>query len=358
MTYNFLTDNSNANSILNYQSQFKPKEEDLREESIDNEELRGRSVELLENLDTDFKTSTQNVSMRLTEALDNRELSEELVTFASKNLIEEKKMLIEVNRNSNLLATPGTIHRITFDVMNSCVLPVIYTFRVKSTPFRVYNVKPISAWIYPDQVANVAIDVVVPNNAAPDTANTVSLHILGTEIKEKSAYIYVQGSLSKLTDDAKPVIEYSYNGNCAGKLDKDRCYKSRWSVDLTIQDYDSGLKRVLSSPNDVYPRMEFISGTRSPVTFYYSATCCDKTVKITAIDLLNNYNTITIDVTAWNNLSEAEIAAITVGALLALLLIVLIVILIVYCVRRRKSHDLPYTQRYGSTRTPAQSERF
>lgn len=54
---------------------------------------------------------------------------------------------------------------------------------------------------------------------------------------------------------------------------------------------------MISSLNNVYPRTEFISGTRSPVTFYYSATCCDKTVKITAIDLLDNYSTITIDVT-------------------------------------------------------------
>lgn len=58
-----------------------------------------------------------------------------------------------------------------------------------------------------------------------------------------------------------------------------------------------GLKCVISSLNDIYPRMDFISGTRNPITFYYSATCCDKTVKITAIDLLNNYNTIIIDVT-------------------------------------------------------------
>lgn len=58
-----------------------------------------------------------------------------------------------------------------------------------------------------------------------------------------------------------------------------------------------GLKCVISSLNDIYPRTDFISGTRNPITFYYSATCCDKTVKITAIDLLNNYNTIIIDVT-------------------------------------------------------------
>lgn len=45
----------------------------------------------------------------------------------------------------------------------------------------------------------------------------------------------------QLTDDVKPKIEYSFNNNCAGKLEKDRCYKSRWSADITIQDYDSGI---------------------------------------------------------------------------------------------------------------------
>ncbi|XP_050584880.1 uncharacterized protein LOC126919550 isoform X2 [Bombus affinis] len=317
------------------------------------------SIGVIDNLDVDIRTPIQkniDTSMRMIETLDNRELSEELANYANENIIEEKTMLIEVNRNSNLLVTPGTIHRIVFDVMNSCILPVRYVFRVKSTPFRLYNIQPAYTWIYPGQMSNVAVDLIVPDNAAPDTANTVTLFILGTEIKEKSVYLYVKGSLSKLTDDVKPTTEYSFNNNCAGKLVKDRCYKSRWSVDITIQDYDSGLKRVISSLNNVYPRTEFISGTRSPVTFYYSATCCDKTVKIMAIDLLDNYSTITIDVTAWNNLSEAEIAAITVGALIALLFIIAITVLIIYCIRKRKSHDLPYTQRYGS-RPPTQSER-
>ncbi|XP_076751502.1 uncharacterized protein LOC143423805 [Xylocopa sonorina] len=312
----------------------------------------------IENFDVEIDASTHktiNISTRMIETLDDRQFSEEMLSYVNQN-VEEKKMLIEVNRDSNLLVTPGTIHRVVFDVLNNCVLPVRYAFRVKSTPFSVYNVQPQYAWIYPGQMSNVAIDLIVPKNAAPDTANTVTLFILGTEIKEKSVYLYVQGSLSKLTDDVKPTVEYSFNNNCAGKLAKDQCYKSSWSVDIKIQDYDSGLKRVITSTNNIYPRTEFISGTRSPLTFYYSATCCDKTVKITAIDLLDNYNSVTIDVTAWNNLSEAEIATITVGTLFVLLLIVLVVILIAYCVRRRKSHDLPYTQRYGS-RPPAQSER-
>lgn len=80
--------------------------------------------------------------MRMIEPLDNRELSEELVNYAKENTIEEKRTLIEVNKNSNLLVTPGTVHRIVFDVLNSCVLPVRYAFRVKSTPFRLYNIQP------------------------------------------------------------------------------------------------------------------------------------------------------------------------------------------------------------------------
>lgn len=55
-----------------------------------------------------------------------------------------------------------------------------------------------SVWIYPGQMSNVAIDLIVPDNVAPDTANTVTLFISGTEIKEKSVYLYVQGSLSKV----------------------------------------------------------------------------------------------------------------------------------------------------------------
>ncbi|XP_043520207.1 uncharacterized protein LOC122534016 isoform X2 [Frieseomelitta varia] len=322
--------------------------------------LRGRSsIGVIENVDADIETPIQktvNISTRMIESLDNSELSEELVNYGSENIIEEKKILIEINKNSKLLVSPGRTHRIIFDVMNSCVLPVKYTYRVNSFPFRVYNVQPISTWVYPGQISNVAIDLEVPNSAVPDTTNTVTLSILGTKIKEKSVYLYVQGPLLELTDNVKPTMEYSFNDNCAGKLEKDRCYKSRWSIDITIQDYDSGLKRVMSSINNIYPRTEFISGTRSPVTFYYSATCCDKIVEITAIDLLNNYNTMTIDVTAWNNLSEAQIAAITMGALLALLLLIVIIVSIIYCIQRRKSHDFPYTQRYGS-RPSTQPER-
>lgn len=101
---------------------------------------------MMENHDGNVRTPPENlvnISMRMIEALDNREVSEELMSYSNENTIEEKRMLIELNRNSNLLVTPGTIHRIVFDVKNNCILPVRYAFRVKSTPFRVYNIQPV-----------------------------------------------------------------------------------------------------------------------------------------------------------------------------------------------------------------------
>lgn len=118
----------------------------------------------------------------------------------------------------------------------------------------------------------------------------------------------------------------------------------------------AGLKRVISIPNRIYPRTKYIAGTKDRVTFYYSSTCCTTTATITAIDVFENQYTRTIDVTAWDNLSQGEIAAIVLGALFLLFLLILLVVAIVYCVRKRSSHDLPYTQRYGS-RQPPRSER-
>ena len=118
-----------------------------------------------------------------------------------------------------------------------------------------------------------------------------------------------------------------------------------------------GLKRVIAVPNGLYPHTKYISGTKDRVTFYYLSTCCTPTATITAIDISENQYTRSIDVTAWDNLSQGEIAAVVLGALLLLLLIVCVIIAIVYCVRKKSSHDLPYTQRYGSRSKSARAER-
>lgn len=58
-----------------------------------------------------------------------------------------------------------------------------------------------------------------------------------------------------------------------------------------------GLKRVISTPNGLYLRTKFISGTKDRVTFFYLSTCCSTTATITAIDISDNEYSRSIDVT-------------------------------------------------------------
>lgn len=72
----------------------------------------------------------------------NQELS--AVDLANnEEFFERKKMLLEISPNSNLIATPGTTHRVIFDVSNNCILPVKYTIQAKSSPLRIYALQPI-----------------------------------------------------------------------------------------------------------------------------------------------------------------------------------------------------------------------
>jgi len=55
---------------------------------------------------------------------------------------ERRKILLDINANSKLIAAPGTTHRVIFDAMNNCILPVRYAIQARSSPFRIYNVQP------------------------------------------------------------------------------------------------------------------------------------------------------------------------------------------------------------------------
>jgi len=97
------------------------------------------------NEDADMETKSfavENVSTRVADGDRNQELSSDFAGDSDGNVLERKKMLIELNANGNLIATAGTTHRVIFDVSNSCFLLVRYAIRARSTPFRIYNVQP------------------------------------------------------------------------------------------------------------------------------------------------------------------------------------------------------------------------
>ncbi|XP_046749912.1 uncharacterized protein LOC124413408 [Diprion similis] len=310
-------------------------------------------------------TKTRVYSARMATAEDKAEPREALeledMRLASLTAIEQATRLetttIEITAETSLVGRPGSVSRLIFRITNNYPLTIRHYFQAKSNSLNVIYLQPRNSWIQSGQSLSVVADVLVPSSATDSTTGTVSLVVQGIDSVEKSAYLYVRQTGSTISDTNKPTITHTFNNNCAGKLESGTCANSLWSVNVTIQDSDSGLQRVTSSPNGIRATTTFISGTKSSTKFQYAATCCQTSVVVTAYDLLGNSNSRTIDVTAWDNLSESQIAAIVLGALLLLLIIVAIVLVIICCIRRRKkSQDLPYTQRYGS-RPPARAER-
>ncbi|XP_008214637.1 uncharacterized protein LOC103317710 [Nasonia vitripennis] len=315
--------------------------------------------------DVDMMDTSTNFTSRMnTDLIEDRMIDrgslelDDLTRSNSNELPIKKHLMVDLNPSTNLIANPGTIHQVTFDITNNHILTIQHYFVPKSSFFRIVSVRPPSDSIVipPGQTISVRVYIQVPPTVSESVLNTVSLQVQGIEALEKTANIYVRSAGSRVFDDVRPTIYYYFNNNCAGRTNAEKCLKSYWSVDITIQDSESGLKSVTSTPRGAYPRSQYVSGTSSPVYFYYSNNCCSRVLEISATDVSGNVYSRRIDVGEWYNLTEGEIAAVVVGVLFIILLIILIVISILYCTNRRSSHDLPYSQRYGSRSAPRSSE--
>lgn len=295
---------------------------------------------------------------------------DDLTRSTSDGFFQKKLVTVDVSSDSNLIIRTGTGRvRINFDVKNNQIKESILCYRAVGSPIEVVQVYPsnprLSVSPYcnlatPGQIVTVTAEIFIPLGIS-DTVNPITLTVLvdGSDSKaiRKTANLFIQNSNLRKFDDTRPIIKYYFNNNCGGYLREDRCSKSIWSVDITVQDVDSGLKLVTSSPSGIETQTDYISGTTNQVTFFYYATCCHRIVDISAVDMYGNYNNRRIDVTEWDNLNDGEIIAIVMGALFLILLIIFIILLIMYCLKKTKSRDLPYTQRYGSGSPEQRPER-
>lgn len=180
----------------------------------------------------------------------------------------------------------------------------------------------------------------VPQTAEAGTRNKVTFTSRSVSEVIQSVYFTVAGQ-NTVQDSSAPYIYYTYGSRCEWKTSPGTCSQHVWSVEITAQDWESGVLRVQSQPRGLLLRNVFTAGTREPVTATYSASCCQPRVTITAFDLANNQKTLTLDVTdIW--LSEAAIAAIVLGVILFICLVILIVVFCIWCCKRRKaSQELP-----------------
>ncbi|XP_033209668.1 uncharacterized protein LOC117168267 isoform X3 [Belonocnema kinseyi] len=303
----------NANKKQSSQDIFMPsKERDTRELS---EATNLNSRIAMSEIDYLNAESNPNNFMKImnTPQIEERKFSEafeleDLTKDSTDNFLRKKSVTIDVNPDSELIIRPGTGRvRIAFDVRNNQMLTTKICYTARGSPLgpvELYPSVPRDGYcnvVGPGQTSQVAVELVVPNGIS-DTVNTVILTaqvfgFSGFDIVEKSAYLYIQNTNSRKTDDKSPTIRYYFNNNCNGRLKEDRCSKSIWSVDITVQDVDAGLKVVSTSPSGITAQADYVTGTTNPVTFFYYATCCHQTVDISAVDMYGNYNNQRIDVT-------------------------------------------------------------
>lgn len=205
----------------------------------------------------------------------------------------------------------------------------------------------------PGRTVTVTVNLIVPNTAVSGQRNKVTFTARGVTDVQQAVYFTVAGQ-NPIQDSWAPNLYWTYGSRCEWKTNAGVCSQHVWSVEITAQDWDTGILRLQSSPKGLLLRTPFTAGTREPVLATYSASCCQPKVTITAYDAANNLKTITLDVTdIW--LSDAAIAAVVVGCILLIVLIVLLVILCRWCIRRRKATaELPV---YRSTRSRSRQER-
>lgn len=133
---------------------------------------------------------------------------------------------------------------------------------------------------------------------------------------------------------------WGYGSRCDWHTSQGSCAQSVWSLEVTVQDQESGIMRIQSNPRGIVVRTPFVAGTTNLVKATYTASCCETKVTLTVYDVAGNQKTISVDVREYW-LDEASIAAVVLGSILLILIIAIIIGLIVWCCRRRQSRELP-----------------
>nr|XP_029720370.1 uncharacterized protein LOC109412872 [Aedes albopictus]XP_029720371.1 uncharacterized protein LOC109412872 [Aedes albopictus] len=246
---------------------------------------------------------------------------------------------IDLGLNSQLTGTRGTTITVVFEVTNFRQTPVFYYFRVTDELGFLRSLYPGSATIGPLQTINVAVSLIIGLNVEIGTRDKITFSTEGPDRISHAAWVTVTEAAG-IPDAYLPSVWYTYTSRCEGRNDPGRCAGAFWTVDVTARDYETGLLKIASNPPGLIYRTPFTAGTKDEVKGTYTASCCQPMVTISAYDVTRNVRTINLDVRdIW--LNEAGIAAVVLGVLLLIALIILLVLLCRYCIRKRRSKELP-----------------
>ncbi|XP_037296528.1 uncharacterized protein LOC115453643 [Manduca sexta] len=268
----------------------------------------------------------------------------EMMSRAVAQVVNQRGVIltaVQIGLSTRLYGSPGDRLQLNFEVTNNREQSVRFTFGAVGELRFLTGISPYSQTILSGQTVNVVVTATIPTTAQPGVRDLVTFtaYAPNSEQVSISAYIYVVASDNVVRDTWAPEVRHNFQGSCIGRMGDD-CSQHAWSAVVVVRDSGAGLLRITSSPAGLTYNNDFISGTRDEVVASYRATCCAPRMLVNAVDAYGNTNSYVVDIS--NYYTEAMIAAIVLGVILAIALIALIIFLICLCVRRRKeSRELP-----------------
>ncbi|BET02054.1 Hypothetical protein NTJ_14872 [Nesidiocoris tenuis] len=246
---------------------------------------------------------------------------------------------IEVREGSSLVGEVGRPALVTFEITSNLPRSTLFSFGVTDTAnYRSSDfATPPQAQISFGNTVQTSVRLLPGRVGANPSILTFVVSwrddYNGRSEVRKKAYFYVG---TQDYDGYRPDIWYEFDGDCSGSVSPKNCDAKTWKAIVNFQDPDSGLLSITSDPVGLILDKEFIVGTKEAIRGYYSSSCCQTKVDISAKDILGNVRVKYIDIEKrW--LSVGDISAIVLGCILFFLIVAVAVWLIVRCCRRRKT---------------------
>ncbi|XP_039478988.1 uncharacterized protein LOC120443762 [Drosophila santomea] len=258
---------------------------------------------------------------------------------------------IELGTESKLLVMAGQTATLLFEVTNMKTETVYSTIQVTDERRFLVQLNPTRLSLRALETATVRLTVLVPTGTAQGTTDRITFTNYGRETSTLAVNLKVVTSIDA-QDSTGPTLSWEFGSRCDYLTPESlNCGERFWTVDVTAQDWQSGMMRLQATPPEgLFYRNYYTAGSTEPLKATYMASCCEPKVSFVAFDAAGNQRSLTIDVRDVY-LNEAAIAAICLGVILLLLLIAALIWSIVWCCRRRKKTlELP-TYRSHSTRS-------
>lgn len=200
--------------------------------------------------------------------------------------------------------------------------------------------------------------IAVPTNTPQGTQDRITFSAQIRANREVTSLVSLAKVLTSedASDRREPYLSWTFGSRCDTYNRPTSCSDRYWNLEITAQDWGSGLLGLYSLPsNGLIVSDNFVAGSNEPLRATFVASCCQPKVTLTAYDLNGNQRSNAIDV---NDLvlSEGSIAAIVLGCILLILLIILAIVGIVYCCKRRDSTVINYPTYTSSHRRASRTD--